>query len=78
MIDLFTDERDIIDCTIIDLRKRVEAVFGAYEGGYKLDSMRALQVAENANVSAWNRHEARAITRLLEELVYRWETDTDG
>ena len=77
MTDLFTDERDIVDETILNLRERVEAIFGAYEGGYKLDATRALQVAENANVSAWHRHEARSIVNLLHELIVRWEMDME-
>lgn len=75
MTNLIAHEADTVDETIMNLRERVEALFGTYEGGYKGESMRLLQMAENANMSVWERPNAKAIVSILDELVCRWEID---
>lgn len=70
-------QADRIDNSIVSLEERINAVFGDYKEGYWEDSMRLLRVAENANVSLWERSTAESIVSILGELVCRWEHDDD-
>jgi hypothetical protein len=78
MFETTVTEADEIDEAIMNLKERVIDVFGDYDGGYKLDCMRLLHLAESANTTIWHRFEAKAIVNLLNELVGRWETDMEA